>query len=156
MKSCSSQRACTRLCKSVLCQHCRQQQDEEWRERVKRIGQGAAGKRPWPGCTALAVLLYQNTMLVANAGGALVSGSLYHLICWTCRPKAILTVNLTLHGSGCMLIHCLLTDTVLKIQDIVLCFETLIVVSGSVQVTAVLCYAEVARLSLCLMTTQLR
>lgn len=49
-------------------EHFRQQQDEEWRERVKRMGQGAAGKRPWPGCTALAVLLYQNTMLVANAG----------------------------------------------------------------------------------------
>ena len=32
------------------------------------MGQGAAGKQPWPGCTALAVLLTQNQLFVANAG----------------------------------------------------------------------------------------
>ncbi len=47
---------------------CRQQQEHEWRERVRRMGGGAAGKQAWPGCTALAVLLHRNTMLVANAG----------------------------------------------------------------------------------------
>ena len=47
---------------------CRQQQDKQWQDRVRRMGQGAAGKRPWPGCTALVVLLKDDHMLVANAG----------------------------------------------------------------------------------------
>ena len=47
---------------------CRQQQDKQWLDRVRRMGQGAAGKRPWPGCTALVVLLKDDHMLVANAG----------------------------------------------------------------------------------------
>ena len=51
---------------------CRQQQEQEWRERVRRMGGGAAGKQAWPGCTALAVLLHDNTMLVANAGPCLM------------------------------------------------------------------------------------
>ncbi len=51
---------------------CRQQQEQEWRERVRRMGAGAAGKQAWPGCTALAVLLHHNTMLVANAGPCLM------------------------------------------------------------------------------------
>ncbi|DBA85833.1 TPA: hypothetical protein ACH3X1_005382 [Trebouxia sp. C0004] len=46
----------------------RQKQEHEWREKVRRMGAGAAGKQAWPGCTALAVLLHHNTMLVANAG----------------------------------------------------------------------------------------
>ena len=46
----------------------RQQQDKQWQDRVKRMGPGAAGKRPWPGCTALAVLLKDDRMMVANAG----------------------------------------------------------------------------------------
>ncbi|DBB06962.1 TPA: hypothetical protein ACH3X3_009613 [Trebouxia sp. C0006] len=46
----------------------RQQQEHERRGRVRRMGGGAAGKQAWPGCTALAVLLHRNTMLVANAG----------------------------------------------------------------------------------------
>lgn len=46
----------------------RQQQEEDWEARVRRMGQGAAGKQPWPGCTALAVLLTQNQLFVANAG----------------------------------------------------------------------------------------
>lgn len=32
------------------------------------MGAGAAGKRRWPGCTALAVLLKDDYMFVANAG----------------------------------------------------------------------------------------
>lgn len=51
---------------------CRQQQEREWRERVRRMGASAAGKQAWPGCTALAVLLHHNTMLVANAGLCLI------------------------------------------------------------------------------------
>ena len=34
------------------------------------MGPGAAGKQPWPGCTALAVLLHHNAILVANSGQA--------------------------------------------------------------------------------------
>ena len=52
---------------------CRQQQEEEWRERVRRMGAAAAGKRSWPGCTALAVLIQGNTLLTANAGQLLSS-----------------------------------------------------------------------------------
>lgn len=46
----------------------RQQQDQQWQDQMKRMGAGAAGKRPWPGCTALAVLLKDDVMVVANAG----------------------------------------------------------------------------------------
>lgn len=53
---------------TAFCKFCRQQQDKQWQDRVKRMGAGAAGKCPWPGCTALAVLLKDDYMLVANAG----------------------------------------------------------------------------------------
>ncbi|KAL3150178.1 hypothetical protein ABBQ32_000038 [Trebouxia sp. C0010 RCD-2024] len=46
----------------------RQQQDLQWQDQVKRMGARAAGKRSWPGCTALAVLVKGNVMVVANAG----------------------------------------------------------------------------------------
>lgn len=46
----------------------RQQQDEHWQDKVRRMGPRAAGKRPWPGCTALAMLIKGGRMLVANAG----------------------------------------------------------------------------------------
>ena len=53
---------------TAFCMLPRQQQDKQWQDRIKRMGAGAAGKRPWPGCTALAVLVKDDYMLVANAG----------------------------------------------------------------------------------------
>jgi len=53
------------------------------------MGGGAAGKQAWPGCTALAVLLHHNTMLVANAGLCLMpstfpgSHHLHAMRAWT-------------------------------------------------------------------------
>ncbi|KAK9828917.1 hypothetical protein WJX72_002777 [[Myrmecia] bisecta] len=46
----------------------REQQEEEWRQRVQRMGPAAASERRWPGCTALAALLWQNQLHIANAG----------------------------------------------------------------------------------------
>ncbi|CAL8468340.1 g7880 [Coccomyxa elongata] len=46
----------------------RRQQDEEWAERVGRMGWAAAGERPWPGCTAIVLLMHAGRLYVANAG----------------------------------------------------------------------------------------
>jgi hypothetical protein len=43
-------------------------QDEEWAERVGRMGAAAAGERPWPGCTAIVLLVHAGHLYVANAG----------------------------------------------------------------------------------------
>ncbi len=43
-------------------------QDEEWAERVGRMGRAAAGERPWPGCTAIVLLVHAGRLYVANAG----------------------------------------------------------------------------------------
>lgn len=43
-------------------------QDVEWAERVGRMGAAAAGERPWPGCTAIVLLVHAGHLYVANAG----------------------------------------------------------------------------------------
>ncbi len=42
-------------------------QDKEWAERKGRLG-SAAGERPWPGATAIALLVHAGRLHVANAG----------------------------------------------------------------------------------------
>ena len=42
-------------------------QDKEWAERKGRLA-NAAGERPWPGATAIAVLVHAGHLHVANAG----------------------------------------------------------------------------------------
>ena len=42
--------------------------DGEWRARVARMGAAAAGARPYPGTTAIAVLIHGGTLAVANCG----------------------------------------------------------------------------------------
>lgn len=69
---------------------CRQQQDQQWQDQMKRMGAGAAGKRPWPGCTALAVLLKDDVMVVANAGAQISNTSAlsrrHCVVAHPCRP----------------------------------------------------------------------
>ena len=48
----------------------REGEEENWRERVERIGPVAAGARSWPGCTAIAALICGDRLFVANAGKA--------------------------------------------------------------------------------------
>lgn len=43
-------------------------QDAEWKARVQRMGPAAAGRRRYPGCTALALLQVGSMLVVANAG----------------------------------------------------------------------------------------
>lgn len=42
--------------------------DDEWRTRVRRMGAEAAGLRPFPGTTAIAMLIRGDTLAVANCG----------------------------------------------------------------------------------------
>ena len=51
------------------CCACRAEQDGQWRQRTSRMGAAAAGERRWPGCCALALLVWQDLLLIANAGG---------------------------------------------------------------------------------------
>ena len=51
------------------CCACRAEQDGLWRQRTSRMGSDAAGERRWPGCCALAILVWQDLLLIANAGG---------------------------------------------------------------------------------------
>ena len=46
-----------------------QQQEREWAKQQRRKGE-AAGRRSWPGCTAIAALLHHGHLWVANAGVA--------------------------------------------------------------------------------------
>ena len=46
----------------------REELDGEWRDRQARMGVAAAGKRPHPGTTALAALVYGRRLAVANCG----------------------------------------------------------------------------------------
>ena len=83
-----------RHCANMLLCLARQQQDEQWQDRLKRMGARAAGKRPWPGCTALAMLIKDDRMLVANAGDINQLKSLSVLQkCLVCKLCLVLCCN---------------------------------------------------------------
>eukprot|EP00891_Asterochloris_glomerata_P003383 jgi/Astpho2/3383/e_gw1.00054.24.1_t len=52
-----------------LLQRCFLDLDADFRQRTSRMGSDAAGERRWPGCCALALLVWQDLLLIANAGG---------------------------------------------------------------------------------------
>ena len=79
------------------------------------MGHGAAGKQPWPGCTALAALLQRNHLYIANAGVVLLLHfcTLHPMLCPSCDISwghvdmlaAWPLIRLSVHPSVCLSVY---------------------------------------------------